>query len=200
MAAHDRLRAFRRNAWHVRDALALFDAAAGPLHVDDGYLQDQAAIDRYKRLAIPVRRALNPADRASFALAVEALRECGRGAADASRPARADWDRLQVDLDTTISLGAQKVTRRTLLTDWLKAAAFYDKLDRDRPYDRLVDDWGKAAESLAVDLARETAAVVLRLDEVAAEELEEPVVLPPPEPTPPPPPERKLWWWRRRKH
>ena len=67
------LRSFRRNAVHVRQALDLLQSEAGRLQVDAGYLTDEGLLDRYKRLSIPVRRALNPGDRASFDQALNAL-------------------------------------------------------------------------------------------------------------------------------
>ena len=69
------LRAFRRNAVHVRQALDRFQLEEGRLQVDGGYLQDTGLIERYKMLSIPVRRALNGTDRASFAQALAALHE-----------------------------------------------------------------------------------------------------------------------------
>src|SRR4029077_19769584 len=54
------LRSFRRNAVHVRQALELLQRDGGRLQVDSGYLTDEGLLERYKRLSIPVRRALNP--------------------------------------------------------------------------------------------------------------------------------------------
>src|SRR5688572_33393140 len=69
----DVLRAFRRNAVHVRHALDGFTDESGKMQVDGGYLQDANLIERFKRLSIPVRRALNPTDRASFTQSLTAL-------------------------------------------------------------------------------------------------------------------------------
>ena len=68
----DTLRSFRRNAVHVRQALEILSQAERQLQVDGGYLQEEGLIERYKRLSIPVRRALNANDRASFAQAMTA--------------------------------------------------------------------------------------------------------------------------------
>jgi uncharacterized membrane protein len=67
------LRSFRRNAVHVRQAVAFMAQEPGHVGVERGYLQGAGLVERYKRLSIPVRRALNPTDRASFAQALEAL-------------------------------------------------------------------------------------------------------------------------------
>ena len=191
----DIVRSFRRNAVHVRQALELLEQQTGPRQVDSGYLQDEGLLERYKRLSIPVRRALNAKDRAAFEqtlAALEALPSEGSLAV-----ARTAWQRLQQELDSTVGLGGSKVQRRQILGGWLEAAAFYDKLDRDRAYDHLIDQWGKAAEGIGSQLMEDAARVIVLLDEAAAHALGEPVILPPPAKTPPPPPDPKEPLWRR---
>jgi hypothetical protein len=193
----DTLRSFRRNAVHVRQALEILLQAEHQLQVDGGYLQEQGLIERYKRLSIPVRRALNANDRASFAQALTTLDTPDRGSDALVVNARDAWRKLQKELDSTVVLGGSKVPRRQILGGWLDAAAFYDKLDRDRAYDHLMDQWGHAAEGLGSQLMEEAARAVLLLDEAAAHALGEPVILPPPVKTPPPPPDPKERWWKR---
>ena len=193
----DVLRAFRRNAVHVRHALDGFTGESGKMQVDGGYLQDANLIERYKRLSIPVRRALNPTDRASFTQSLTTLRHQDAIGSDRLASIESAWQRLQHELDSLVGLGGGRVPRRQILSGWLDAAAFYDKLERDRAYDHLIDQWGKAAEGIGSQLTEEAARVVLLLDEVAASALGEPVILPPPEKTPPPPPDPKEKWWKR---
>jgi hypothetical protein len=193
----DTLRSFRRNAVHVRQALEILSQAEHQLQVDGGYLQEQGLIERFKRLSIPVRRALNANDRASFAQALTALDTPDRGSDALVVNARDAWRKLQQELDSTVVLGGSKVPRRQILGGWLDAAAFYDKLDRDRAYDHLMDQWGHAAEGIGSQLMEEAARAVLLLDEAAARALGEPVILPPPVKTPPPPPDPKERWWKR---
>lgn len=197
VSAAESLRSFRRNAVHVRQALELLQVEPGKVQVDGGYLSDEGRLERYKRLSIPVRRALNPTDRASFAQAFAALHESPPPRT--STDARIDelWQTLQRELDSTVGLGGAKVPRRDIVTDWLDAAAFYDKLERDRAYDRLMDRYGKAAESIGAELTESAARLMLLLDETAAAALGEPVILPPPTKTPPPPPDPKEPWWKR---
>ena len=191
------LRAYRRNAVHVRQALELLEREAGRLQMDGGYLEDAGSHERYKRLSIPVRRALNASDRASFAQALAAL-DAGAPGADAPHGrARQAWLKLQQELDSTVVLGGSKVPRRQILNDWLAAAAFYDELDRDRAYDHLLEEWGKAAEGIGSQLMEDAARVIVMLDEAAAAALDEPTILPPPAKTPPPPPDPKESWWKR---
>jgi len=186
------LRSFRRNAVHVRKALEFMAQQPGQVGVERGYLQDAGLMERYKRLSIPVRRALNPSDRASFSQALGAL-----GDNDGLGRIRTAWEKLQTELDSTVGLGGGKVPRRQILSDWLDAAAFYDTLERDRAYDRLIDQWGKAAEGIGAQLTEQAAEVIIQLDEAAAAALGEPVILPPPPKTPPPPPDPDEKWWKR---
>jgi len=189
------LRSFRRNAVHVRQALDLLQSEAGRLQVDAGYLTDEGLLDRYKRLSIPVRRALNPGDRASFDQALRTLSANPEFATPALKTVTDDWQQLQQELDSQVGLGGSRVARRKILTGWLDAAAFYDKLDRDRAYDHLLEQWGKAAEGIGAQLMEDAARVIVELDEQAAAALGEPVILPPPPKTPPPPPDPKESWW-----
>jgi len=191
------LRSFRRNAVHVRQALDRLQQETGKVQVDGGYLSDEGLIERYKRLSIPVRRALNPTDRASFAHAFATLGEGPAAEPAVMRPIGERWQALQHELDSTVGLGGSKVPRREILAAWLEAAAFYDKLERDRAYDRLMDRYGKAAESIGAELTESAARLILVLDEAAATALGEPVILPLPVKTPPPPPDPKERWWRR---
>src|SRR5262245_2830880 len=161
----DILRSYRRNAVHVRQALELLDREAGRLQMDGGYLQDEGVHERYKRLSIPVRRALNAGDRASFAQALAELDASAPGADAPHTRARQAWQKLQQELDTTVVLGGTKVPRRQILNDWLSAAAFYDELDRDRTYDHLLDQWGKAGEGIGSQLMEDAARVIVSLDE-----------------------------------
>jgi hypothetical protein len=192
----DLLRSFRRNAVHVRQALDLLEQPSAPRQVDSGYLQDEGLLERYKRLSIPVRRALNAKDRAALAPALAAL-ESWSPPPDTLEAAGRAWRTLSGELDSTVVLGGTKVQRREILTAWLDAAAFYDKLDRERAYDQLIDRWGKAAEGIGSQLMEDAARVIVRLDEAAAQALGEPVILPPPPKMPPPPPDPREPFWKR---
>jgi hypothetical protein len=193
------LRSFRRNAVHVRQALDLLAREAGPMQVEGGYLQDASLLERYKRLSIPVRRALNATDRASFAPALAALKEMPDSARPPLGVVERAWAQLNQELDSLVGLGGAKVPRRQILAGWLDAAAFYDKLDRERAYDQLIDQWGKAVEAIGAQLMEDAARVIVQLDEAAAAALGEPVILPPPPKTPPPPPDPKEPLWTRLK-
>jgi len=170
------------------------------MHVEGGYLQDAGLVERYKRLSIPVRRALNANDRASFAQALAALTAMPAGSRPPIDAIERDWSALQHELDSLVGLGGSKVPRRQILAGWLDAAAFYDTLDRDHAYDQLIDQWGKAAEAIGAQLTEQAARVILLLDEAAAAALDEPVILPPPPKTPPPPPDPKPSLWQRLKN
>src|SRR3954470_9916707 len=117
------LRSFRRNAVHVRQGLDVSATDPGHLQVDRGYLQDGVMIERYKRLSIPVRRALNPNDRASFNQALEALSSMPPPVPESLAPVRQAWTHLAQELDSLVTLGGQKTPRGEILKGWLEAAA-----------------------------------------------------------------------------
>ena len=127
----DTLRSFRRNAVHVRQALEILSQAERQLQVDGGYLQEEGLIERYKRLSIPVRRALNANDRASFAQAMTAFETAEAGPGTPIANAREAWQKLQQELESTVVLGGGKVPRRQILGGWLDAAGL--------PYDVAID-------------------------------------------------------------
>ena len=194
------LPAYRRNAVHVRTGLAGLDAQAGKLQVEGGQIRDANQMQRFKRLAIPVRRALKATDRVSFASALAELEAMQPALpAGALTKAGAQWTALVTELDSTVNLGGKKLQRRAVLEGFLNAASFYDQLEHDRArsndrtdeYDNFIHEWGTAAEGLGAQLTEEAARVIVALDDAIAAALGEPQILPPPEKTPPPPPDPK---------
>jgi hypothetical protein len=161
------------------------DARRGATRSESGQIRDANLIERYKRLAIPVRRALNLTDRVAFASALEAVRSLPQGDQSAGFVGFADaeraWSALQAELDSTVTFGGTKVARRRILAGFLDAAAFYDQLDRDRAYNAFIEEWGTAAEGLGGQLTEDAARVIVMLDTIAAAVLGEPEILPPPE-------------------
>lgn len=190
------LRAFRRNAVHVRAALAQLADRGTRVTVDDGRLQHDGRILQLQGLAIPVRRALNPSDRASFATALAAVQ------AAEPRPAGVDavaalWTTTLQDLSVTVTFGGRRLERRALLAALLDAAAFLSREGDNRAYSTFIEEWGTAAEGLGAQMAEEIARVIVQLDALAAVALGEPEILPPPEKMPPPPPDPKEPLWKR---
>lgn len=190
------LRSFRRNAVHVRRAADALRADPGKASVGAG--PDDALMERHKRLSIPVRRALNASDRASFVQAATELATVDRANVRSGlEAAQTAWAALQQELDRPLGLGGTRVPQRQILAAWLEAAAFYDTREHDRPYDRLINDYGPAAQGLGSELTEQAVRVILQLDEATAAALDEPVILPPAVKTPPPPPDPKESWWKR---
>lgn len=185
------LRAFRRNAVHVRQALRhVKEAEQLSVRVVDGYIQDPAWLERYRRLSTPVRRAAMESDKASLRRTLAALEETLREGPALAR-ARETFAEVQAELDSTVGLGGRKVARGEMFRAWMDAAVFYDSTDKQRPYEELLAAHGKAIESMSAELTLGYAEAILAADEAAAEALGEPVILPPPEKTPPPPPDPK---------
>ncbi len=187
------IRAFRRNATHVRQALRVVkEAGREPVHVVDGYIQDAGWLERYRRLSTPVRRAAMDTDKASLRRALGALEDdAGGNTSPALARARQAFDSVQAELDATVGLGGRKVARGEMFRAWMDAAVFYDRTDTQKPYEELVAAHGKAIESMAAELTETYAEAILAADEAAAEAMGEPLILPPPEKTPPPPPDPK---------
>ncbi|MDQ3171367.1 MAG: hypothetical protein M3Q55_14625 [Acidobacteriota bacterium] len=192
------LRAFRRNAVHVRNALrVLQEQVSGtdgrsPVRVIDGYIQEDGWVERYRRVSTPVRRAAMDNDKASLRRTLAILERAASVEADgAIAEARRTFDQVQAELDSIVSLGGRKIARGEMFRAWMDAAVFYDSTDKQRPYEELVAAHGKAIESMAAQLTEDYAAAVIAVDEAAALTLGEPAILPPPERTPPPPPDPK---------
>ena len=187
------VRAFRRNAVHVRNALrVLQDEERKGVRVVDGYIQEEGWVERYRRVSTPVRRAAMENDKASLQRTLAILERAeGPDAVAAVAGARHTFDQVQAELDSVVSLGGRKIPRREMFRAWMDAAVFYDSTDKQRPYEELVAAHGKAIESMAAQLTEEYAAAVIAVDEAAALTLGEPAILPPPERTPPPPPDPK---------
>jgi hypothetical protein len=189
------LRAFRRNAVHVRAALE------ARTEIDRAGRSDASPPgqrDGFKRLAIPVRRALNGRDRASFVEAAAGVRPF-REVAGSCDAAEAAWRQIDLDLNAPIALGGARTTRREVATAWLEAAAFFDERDPDHAYDAFLDRWGTAGEAIGLQYAEQVARAILELDRAAAVVLEEPEILPPPVKSFEPARETRTRWWQRRK-
>src|SRR5687767_14506644 len=142
------VRAFRRNAVHVRGALQLVkDAEVSGVRVVDGYIQEQGWMERYRRLSTPIRRAASDSDKASLRRTLAALEHAAvPEAASALDDARVVIDQIQAELDSTVGLGGRKVARGEMFRAWMDAAVFYDSTDTQRPYEEMVALHGKALE------------------------------------------------------
>ena len=198
------VRSFRRNAAQIREALAHLDdarraAAAPPTAPVMPFVRDPAELKHYQAFAIPLRRALNAADRASFARTRAAFALAPGRPADRLGTLDAEWAGFQQELDSMVTLGGAPRARRAILHAWLEAVSFHDPLDKQNTYAALLEHWGTAAEGAAAPLAQRAAALVLQLDQTAAEVLDEPLFMPRADPAaslPPAPPAPRSWWRR----
>lgn len=183
----DGLRAFRRVAADTRVALATLAGREHKLRVIDGYIEEEGWRQSYRLLCVPVRRAFLAQDKASFLSASKVVSR----ADNEQLLARANvvttgYRALLLELDGSSSIGGERVNHGFLFRSWLDAAIFYDHPDKCRPYENLVEEYGKAIESIAVHLTEDMAARIVELDEVVADFLHEPRGVTP-SPTPPPP-------------
>jgi hypothetical protein len=184
----DLVRAFRRQAADLRRALRQSAAAGGPLRMVDGYLESKGWLAQMRRLAIPIRRTWLVTDKASFIRSAQALQEDED--ADVRRRAAATggkYDAILAELATQATLGGRKLARADLLRTWIDAVVFYDSLEKQKPYEAMLEEYGRAIEGLALQFVQQMADCILELDEIAAAALGEPVEMPEPPPLPPPP-------------
>ena len=186
------LRVFRRNAQDARTALATATGGEQRLRVVDGYIESEGGLQEFRRLCVPVRRAILANDNAYVGRTASIIAQAVRipaYAADATA-VMARYDALQADLTAGSLLGGRRVSHGELLRLWLDAAVFYDNTDKRRPYEEMLHEMGRAIEGIAMSLTTEVATVVLAMDDFVADWQEEPrgVVTPPPPPAPPRPP------------
>jgi hypothetical protein len=190
------LHGFRHNASQIREGRDRLATVDGTLRVDaPERVHQDPRFQCYQRLSGPVRRALRPADRVSFARVIEEVRVTAGAPHRELAEITARWQALQQELDSTVSLGGGPVARRQILHDWLDAVTFSNQREFKDSYGAFLARWDKAGEALAAQMTEQAAAILLQLDEVIAGMLEEPVVLPP---SPPfvDPADRPSWWRR----
>lgn len=196
------VRAFRRQAQEVRQALVTLNDQPAVRRMVDGYIEVEHWIERYRRLCVPVRRTFLDHDKASFRRSSAILERVEDQVlrTRAGVAARAYEDVMRQLARETV-LGGRRVRGTEMVKAWLDAAVFYDSTDTRKLYDEMIANLGKAVEGLAAEYTEDLGRAVLELDEVAAAALGEPRVLPDPEPVKPAPPEpgRRGWWPKFRK-
>lgn len=186
------VRVFRRNAQDARTALATATGGEQRLRVVDGYIESEGGIESFRRLCVPVRRAILSNDNAFIGRTASIIAQAARipDYKEAAAATLAKYDALQKDLTAGSLLGGRRVSHGELLRLWLDAAVFYDNTDKRRPYEEMLHDMGRAIEGIAMSLTSEVGTVVLAMDDFLADWLGEPrgVVAPPAPPRPPRPP------------
>jgi hypothetical protein len=186
------IRVFRRNAQDARTALAAAGGGDQRLRVVDGYIESEGGIESFRRLCVPVRRAILANDNAFIGRTAGIIEQAARipDYKEAAATVLAKYNALQTDLTAGSLLGGRRVSHGELLRLWLDAAVFYDNTDKRRPYEELLHEMGRAIEGIAMSLTTEVGTVVLAMDDFVADWLGEPrgVVAPPAPPRPPRPP------------
>lgn len=190
------IRVFRRNAQDARTAMAAAPGGEQRLRVVDGYIEAEGGVEGFRRLCVPVRRAILSNDNAYIGRTASLITQAARIPEHAAAAAAvlAKYEALQGDLNAGSLLGGRRVSHGELLRLWLDAAVFYDNTDKRRPYEEMLRDMGRAIEGIAMSLTTEVGSVLLAMDDFVADWLEEPrgVVAPAP-----PRPPRPLTLWER---
>jgi hypothetical protein len=186
------LRVFRRNAQDARTALASGGGSGQRMRVVDGYIESEGGVESFRRLGVPVRRAILANDNAYIGRTASIIALAARipAYAEAASAVIANHDSLQNELASGSLLGGRRVSHGELLRLWLDAAVFYDNNDKRRPYEEMLREMGRAIEGIAMSLTNEVASVMLTMDDFVADWLEEPrgVAAPPAPPRPSRPP------------
>lgn len=191
------VRVFRRNAQDARTALATTTGGDQRLRVVDGYIESEGGIESFRRLSVPVRRAMLSNDNAYIGRTASIISQAARipDYAEAAAAILVKYDALQSDLTAGSLLGGRRVTHGELLRLWLDAAVFYDHNDKRRPYEEMLREMGRAIEGTAMSLTTDVGTVILAMDDFIADWLGEPRGVVPP-PAPPRPPRRPAVWER----
>lgn len=191
------VRVFRRNAQDARTALAATTGGDQRMRVVDGYIEVEGGIDSFKRLCVPVRRAILANDSAYIGRTAGIIALAARipDYAEAAAASLVKYNALQSDLTAGSLLGGRLVSHGELLRLWLDAAVFYDNTDKRRPYEEMLREMGRAVEGIAMSLTTEVGTVILAMDDFVADWLGEPRGVVPP-PAPPRPPRQPTVWER----
>jgi hypothetical protein len=181
----------------ARTALAAAGGGEQRLRVVDGYIESANGIEGFRRLCVPVRRAILPNDNVYIGRTASIIAQAAHIPlyADSAKPVLSKYEALKTDLTSGSLLGGRRVSHGELLRLWLDAAVFYDNNDKRRPYEEMLREMGRAIEGIAMSLTTEVASVILEMDDFVADWLGEPRGVA--TPLAPPPPPRPLTVWQR---
>jgi hypothetical protein len=191
------VRVFRRNAQDARTALATATGGDQRLRVVDGYIESEGGIESFRRLCVPVRRAMLAHDNAYIGRTASIISQAARipDYAESAAVILVTYAALQSDLTAGSLLGGRRVSHGELLRLWLDAAVFYDNTDKRRPYEEMLREMGRAIEGIAMSLTTEVGTVILAMDDFVADWLGQPRGAVPP-PVPPRQPRQSTLWER----
>jgi hypothetical protein len=187
------LRTFRRIAEEARRALPRATSGEQRLRVVDGYIESEGWIEQFRPLCVPVRRTVMRTDSAYVGTIARILRGAAEAHGELGSAVAKQYADAMREMETTSTLGGRRISHGELLRAWLDAAVFYDSTDKRRPYEDMVQEMGKAVEGIAMHLTLDIAALLLAMDDLAADWLQEPRGVVQPEPPPPPPQAPRPW-------
>lgn len=160
---------FRSLAAEVRAGFSKMKEISGELRVVGGYLESKDALEAYRPLCIPVRRAYRETDRISFARVLRLLQEMSRhDLSERLTEVEAAYQGVRADLESSTILNGQPLSHRAVFDAWLDAAIFGSFAGKDREYRALLNECGKAVEGVAVRITEAIGERMLELDELVA--------------------------------
>jgi hypothetical protein len=183
-----RLRLFHALAGEARAAVSALDTLSTSYRVVDGFLETAGATEAYRLIAVPLRRLLLPSDPANITAICRILASDEDARAHGGEQAAGECCAVLGEMDEQFVLGGERTSRMAIFRAWLDATVFYDDDDRRKPYEEMLNSFGRSIQGTAEELARAMAQQVTALDDtiVAAG------ILPPlPPPAPPPEPPRR---------
>ncbi len=160
---------FRSLAAEVRAGFSKMKEISGELRIVGGYIESKDALEAYRSLCIPVRRAYRETDRVSFVRVLRLLRELERpDFVERLRTLESAYEHVREDLTSSTILNGQPLSHKVVFDAWLDAAIFGSFAGKDRAYRALLNDCGKAVEGVAVRITEAIGERMLELDEVVA--------------------------------
>ncbi len=166
------LQTFRSLAEEVRTGFREMKEASGELRVIHGYLESKDTVGAYRSLCLPVRRAYKDSDRVSLKHTRNELRQ----SSEPEMPERlsrvaAKYDKILRYLDSSTTMNDRQIPHREVFEAWLDVSIFGDFAGKDRKYQALLTECGKAVEGIAVRLTEMIGNHVLELDDIVADVL-----------------------------
>ncbi len=163
----DVLLTFRHLAADARAGLEHVKAKGGDLRMVRGYVESGDILESYRPLCIPVRRAYRDSDRASLVRVCRLLESVADPAVTSQLPELiARYERVREDLGSHTILNDRPLEHRIVFDAWLDAVIFGSFGGKDKPYQKLLAECGKAIEGVAVRITEAIAARMLELDDL----------------------------------
>lgn len=145
------------------------------MRIVDGYIENDAALNRTRALAVPVRRTYLRSDPVNFDRILDVIRRTSRDVIhDRAIHLSGEFAPIREELESVSILNDRRVRHAEMFEAWIDAMVFFDAPDKLRRYHGMVRELGKAVEGIGLHLCEQIAHKLLALDELVADFLGEP--------------------------